>query len=419
MDDGDHLDMEHFHFGNFKPYGEVPVGTTDIDDTREREEPRGPQWGCCEGIDSSLTVITFGNDPEEGVEEDEEGQYRVLTATVPGSQVFWSLEHFGEGEGSLLLEGWQETNTANSDCPQAVNIYYPGTVEGCGSDSELLDMVTAKDNAGCYDSIFMFGEVEPNEFNTNITTSIKSGAGCDAVYVAKGDEGSAFPIKDFESRSYCSDPGEWLPLEGTLGSPSDELSVSYSYQTNEYRGYDKCGDIVEFESPVQDCATCGGGDTVSGADNMACEQTETFSFNNTDGGDVVWSFSGNAGNGASIDEDGNLTTGANCCGTVTVTATNSCCTGSKDITMPDGYWELVSETGLGCTSCPHTPCFQTCTYTQVSNRTVTYLYCCVNAQGCLGTYSGDCDTGSPCDGPCAGLTSNIRKQERYKWSCIP
>lgn len=327
------------------------------------------------------------------------------------------------GVGGIQYE-LTDLSVVNAEVDSKGNV----TLSGCATDGDSFITFWVCDDCGCSTYTLWFEDCS-STFTSGLYSEIASGSGCTTNYVMKGDADSAFPISNLESRSYCSGdaPPEYEALAGTLGNETDEISIGYTYQNTDYRGYDACGDLVALIGPVKDCSTCGGGDTVSGPSSIAsCGDGASYTFNNTDGSTEVWSVSGgDLGSGGGIDSGGNLTTGAGCCGTVTVTATNSCCTASKAVTMPNGFWDQISVTD-NTTPLTHPSCSKPdCSFMGGG----TPKECEIIADGIKTIYKGECIASSICTTPCTGAPCSpaggcsgsdifvIRFIEVYVWAC--
>ncbi|MCK5616853.1 hypothetical protein KAR91_84105, partial [Candidatus Pacearchaeota archaeon] len=96
------MEMEHFHEGGYRPFDTVippRILRGSVPDNL-REGPRGPQFGCCSGID--LPTVTECDD--EWLLGHIQDNYLAieLRATVPGNAVFWSVVGYGTSSGSVI-----------------------------------------------------------------------------------------------------------------------------------------------------------------------------------------------------------------------------------------------------------------------------------------------------------------------------
>lgn len=249
--------------------------------------------------------------------------------------------------------------------------------EWCGEDSPFCGADAAfcgADSAFCgVDSVFCGADGPWISEDCSLAIDIalsNTGTDCDKIYSAHSTTGFNYPVVIYKRSitSSCEGPGTgpWI-LVGILYGTSDSLLIGgASFSTTEVKGIDSCGaDSSSIESYANACADCGGGTTITGLEAIAvCGDTELYSWNgpsdSEDPSKPQWSVTGEVGAGGGIDEDGLLTTGAGCCGTVIVCASYASCTATKEVRMPDGFWD-TGQTESVCdngNTGPLSVCFQ-------------------------------------------------------------
>lgn len=138
-------------------------------------------------------------------------------------------------------------------------------------------------------------------------------------------------------------------------------------------------------------------------DETTTSSTKQFTLSNAKS-QVSWSVTGNVGTGGGISGNGLLTTGSNACGSLVVTATDSCCgdfTQEVRITN-NGYWFTTDISYCYLSSTYTNNC-----YTAPVGK-IRYLDYYVN------TYvDGGCGLST-----CAG-GRRINRRDRQEWRCIP
>ncbi len=171
---------------------------------------------------------------------------------------------------------------------------------------------------------------------------------------------------------------------------------------------------------------CASEPTISGADSIGLSDTEQYTTDQTTGV-ATWSISG--GSGATIDQDGLVTTDANACGTATITYEDCCGTATKEVRLGDAttsYWHQISSEGndtvlpgycakpdcsfnvTGCSS-------NNCTTTPVGGTRYKYIGQCCSPSPCVDPCEID-DACNPCSG---GQTWAIRTIQVEEWRCNP
>lgn len=149
---------------------------------------------------------------------------------------------------------------------------------------------------------------------------------------------------------------------------------------------------LNWTDTPQDCTpppsfTATGGDGTGLPDTTIKSSVKQWTLNSF--GNVSW---GVSGTGASIDQNGNLTTTALACGTITITATDSCCGGfTQKVRVTDaGAWflqEHIIDTTYGtCVGTGgHPPYTHTCNLVSGEQKT-TYQW--IEDGYTCGSYTG-------------------------------
>jgi hypothetical protein len=290
--------------------------------------------------------------------------------------------------------------------------------EWCGEDSPFC----GGDPVFCGEE----GPWTPEDCSSTIDIALSNtGTDCDKIYSVHSTTNYNYPVAIYKrlTTSSCGGSviGSWILVGSVFGIGDSLLLGGASFAVTEVKGIDSCGaDSSSILSYANVCADCGGGSAIAGAESIAsCGDTELYTWNGpSDSEDLskpFWSVTGNVGTGGGISTNGLLTTGAGCCGTITICASFASCVVTKEVRMPDGFWEFQSTTascGAGGT---------TCWEYNGGSATRYWYFCfpdnwvppCADPNAC---YPGpSCATGA-CNSPSSWC---VVKAQEFKWKCNP